>query len=269
MTSPPEDDACPVAFVELAERLADRAREITGRYFRSDLRIEQKPDLSPVTVADRETESAMRSMIAETFPDHGILGEEHGGERTDARHLWVVDPIDGTKRFTTGHAQFGTLIALLRDGRPILGVIDMPQLDERWLGVAGRPTRHSDRRGTRTARTRACADLAAATLYTTSPQMFEGADYAAFERLRKAVRTPLFGGECYAYGLLASGFNDLVIEADMDPYDYLSHVPVVFGAGGVVTDWQGRPLSLESDGRILAAGDALLHRAAIDLLAQT
>ncbi len=269
MTTSPEEPTCPEVFVDLAQSLADRAREIIGHYFRGDFEVEQKPDSSPVTVADRETEAALRSMIAETFPDHGILGEEHGAERTDADHVWVLDPIDGTKRFTTGHAQFGTLIALLHHGRPILGVIDMPQMDERWLGAAGRPTTHRDRRGTRAARTRACTDLNAAALYTTSPQMFVGADFEAFERVRTRVRTPLFGGECYAYGLLASGFNDLVVEADMDPYDYLSHVAVVLGAGGVITDWQGRPLGLESDGRVLAAGNATLHRAAIDLLART
>ena len=269
MTISPDENACPEPFVELAERLADRAREIVARYFRRDFEVEQKADLSPVTVADRETEAAMRAMIAEAFPDHGVLGEEHGIERGDARYLWVLDPIDGTKRFTTGHPQFGTLIALLADGRPILGVIDMPQMGERWLGAAGRPTAHRDRRGSGTARTRACGALGAAALYATSPQMFEGADLAAFERLRKAVRMPLFGGECYAYGLLASGFNDLVVEADMDPYDYLSHVAVIEGAGGVITDWQGRPLGLESDGRVLAAGDPALHRAAVELLART
>ena len=255
--------------MDLAVKLADRAREITGRYFRGDFEVEQKADLSPVTVADRETEAALRAMIAEAFPEHGILGEEHGAQRTEAEHVWVLDPIDGTKRFTTGHAQFGTLIALLHRGRPILGVIDMPQLDERWLGAAGRPTTHRDRRGSHEARTRPCAELASATLYTTAPQMFEGADYEAFERLRETVKTGLYGGECYAYGLLASGYNDLVIEADMDPYDYLSHVAVVAGAGGVVTDWQGAPLGLGSDGRILAAGNAALHRAALDLLAST
>jgi len=269
MTALPDDIACPQVFVDLAQSLADRAREIIARYFRNVFEIEQKADQSPVTIADRETESAMRAMIAETFPDHGVLGEEHGIERADARYLWVLDPIDGTKRFTTGHAQFGTLIALLDQGQPILGVIDMPQLDERWLGAAGRPTTHCDRRGDRTVETRACSDLGVASLYTTAPQMFEGADLDAFERLRTAVRTGLYGGECYAYGLLASGFNDLVIEADMDPYDYLSHVAVVQGAGGVISDWQGRPLGLESDGRVLAAGDADLHRAAIDLLARS
>jgi histidinol phosphatase-like enzyme (inositol monophosphatase family) len=269
MATSPEETPCPEAFVDLAQSLAARAREIVGRYFRGDFEVEQKPDLSPVTVADRETEAALRAMIAEAFPDHGILGEEHGVERADADYLWVLDPIDGTKRFTTGHAQFGTLIALLHQGRPILGVIDMPEMDERWLGAAGRPTSHQDRRGTRTARTRDCSDLEAATLYTTAPQMFEGADLEAFERLRKTVRTPLYGGECYSYGLLASGYNDLVVEADMSPYDYLSHVAVVEGAGGLITDWQGRPLGLSSDGRVLAAGNVRLHRAALDLLSRT
>lgn len=269
MTGRPDDAPCPEAFVSLAKRLADRAREITGRYFRQSLKVEDKADASPVTAADRETEAAMRGMIAEAFPDHGVVGEEQGAHRPEARFLWVIDPIDGTKRFITGHVQFGTLIALLDAGRPILGVIDMPQLDERWLGAAGRPTVHGDRRGSRSVRTRACAELADATLYCTSPGMFEGADLAAFERLRTAVKTPLFGGECYSYGLLASGFNDLVVEANMAPYDYMAQVAVIAGAGGMITDWQGRPLGLESDGRVLAAGDAALHREALDMLAQT
>ena len=269
MTRGPDEAPCPEAFVDLAKRLAEQARDITGRYFRQPLDIEDKADTSPVTIADRETEAAMRSLIAEAYPDHGILGEEHRPERAEARFLWVIDPIDGTKRFITGHVQFGTLIALLDRGRPILGVIDMPQLDERWLGAAGRPSVHRDRRGSRSARTRACPDLADATLYCTSPGMFEGADLAAFERLRAAVKTPLFGGECYSYGLLASGFNDLVVEADMDPYDYMAQVAVIAGAGGMITDWQGRPLGLESDGRVLAAGDPALHRQALDMLAQT
>ncbi len=268
MTRGSDDAPCPEAFVDLARRLADRAREITGRYFRRPVDIEHKADHSPVTVADRETEAALRAMIAEAFPDHGVVGEEQGAHLPDARFLWVIDPIDGTKRFITGHVQFGTLIALLDAGRPILGIIDMPQLDERWLGAAGRPSVHHDRRGVRPARTRICPEVAAATLYSTSPQMFEGADLAAFERLRAAVKTPLFGGECYSYGLLASGFNDLVVEADMSPYDYLAQVAVIDGAGGIITDWQGRPLGLESDGRVLAAGDPALHRTALDLLAR-
>ena len=150
-----------------------------------------------------------------------MVGEEQEPTRPGADYVWVLDPIDGTKRFISGHVQFGALIALLHEGAPILGMIDMPAMGERWTGAAGRPTVHQDRGGSREVRVRACADLAEASLFATSPHMFPGADFDAFERVRKAVKQPMYGGECYAYGLLASGFVDLVIEDDMGPYDYL------------------------------------------------
>jgi len=250
----------------LAERLAAAAREVVLRYFRRPVEVHAKADESPVTVADREAEAAMRAILAAERPRHGVIGEEHGAERSEAEFVWVLDPVDGTRRFISGHVQFGTLIALLRHGRPILGLIEMPAMDERWLGVAGRPTLHSGRFGCGEARVRACSDLGEAILFATSPHMFEGGNEAAFERVRKAVRQATYGGECYAYGLLASGFVDLVIEADMDPYDYLPLVPAIAGAGGMITDWQGAPLGLGSDGRILAAGDARCHAAARALL---
>ncbi len=262
MSEPP----CPDAFVRLAERLAEAAGEIARGYFRQAIEIERKDDESPVTIADREAETAMRALIAESFPDHGVVGEEHGSERADAEYVWVLDPIDGTKRFISGHVQFGTLIALLHEGAPLLGAIDMPAMGERWIGAAGRPTTHRDRNGTREARVRSCAALAEATLFSTTPHMFPGADFDAFERVRKGVRQPMYGGECYAYGLLASGFVDLVIEATMGSYDFLPLVAVVEGAGGTITDWAGRPLGLESDGRVLAAGDGRAHAAAMALL---
>ena len=258
--------ACPEVFVTLAERLADAAGEIARGHFRGAIEIERKDDESPVTIADREAEAAMRALIAESFPDHGVVGEEHGSEHTTAEYVWVLDPIDGTKRFISGHVQFGALIALLREGAPVLGVIDMPAMGERWIGAAGRPTIHRDRDGTRPARVRPCADLAEATLFATSPHMFPGADFEAFERVRTRVKQPMYGGECYAYGLLAMGFIDLVIEATMGAYDFLPLVAVVAGAGGVITDWQGAPLGLGSDGRVLAAGDARCHAAALELL---
>ncbi len=257
---------CPEAFVTLAERLADAAGEIARGYFRGAIEIERKDDESPVTIADREAEAAMRALIAENFPDHGAIGEEHGALRAEAEYVWVLDPIDGTKRFISGHVQFGTMIALLRAGAPLLGVIDMPAMGERWIGAAGRPTSHRDRDGTRPARVRPCATLAEATLFATTPHMFPGADFAAFERVRARVKQPMYGGECYAYGLLASGFIDLVIEATMGAYDFLPLVRVVTEAGGTITDWWGRPLGLESDGRVLAAGDARAHAAAMALL---
>ncbi len=258
--------ACPEDFVTLAGRLADAAGEIARGYFRQAIEIERKDDETPVTIADREAETATRALIAESFPDHGVVGEEHETLRPDAEYVWVLDPIDGTKRFISGHVQFGSLIALLHDGVPILGVIDMPAMAERWIGAAGRPTTHRDSGGTREARVRPCADLTEANLFATSPHMFPGADFEAFERVRKRVKLPLYGSECYAYGLLALGFADLAIEATMGAYDYLPLVAVVEGAGVIITDWAGRPLVLESDGRVLAAGDGRAHAAAMALL---
>jgi inositol-phosphate phosphatase / L-galactose 1-phosphate phosphatase / histidinol-phosphatase len=256
----------PEAFVTLAGRLADAARDVARRHFRQGLAIEDKADESPVTRADREAETAMREIIAAAHPDHGIYGEEFGVENPGAEFVWVLDPIDGTKRFITGNPLFGCLVALLQRGRPILGIIDMPILGERWLGAAGRPTTFSDAGGSREARVRRCGDLAAATLLSTTPEMFQGADGAAFQRLRRAAKLTLYGGDCFNYGLLSSGFADLVVEADLAPYDYLAHAPIIAGAGGVMTDWQGRPPGLESDGRVLCAGDRRCHDLAISLL---
>lgn len=263
----PAAQPCPDEFIGLAGRLADAARTVVERYFRQPLPVDRKADLSPVTIADREAEAAMRGLIAEAHPDHGIVGEEHGRERVDADYVWVLDPIDGTKRFVSGHVQFGTLIALLRRGTPILGLIDMPMMGERWIGAAGLPTRHRRGEEERAVRVRACPDVAQAILYATSPQMFKGDDFAAFERVRTQASQANYGSDCYGYGLLASGFVDLVVEADMGPYDYLPIVPVVGGAGGVMTDWEGAPLGLESDGRVVAAGDARCHAEALGLLA--
>jgi len=257
---------CPDAFVDLASRLAEAARKVARGYFRQNLAIEDKADESPVTRADREAEAAMRDLIAAAHPDHGIHGEEHGITNPGAEFVWVLDPIDGTKRFITGNPLFGSLIALLQGGRPILGVIDMPILEERWLGAAGRLTTFTDKAGTREARVRACAGLEAATVLSTAPEMFQGADGDAFQRLRRAAKLTLYGGDCFNYGLLASGFADIVIEADLAPYDYLAHAAILAGAGGVMTDWQGRPPGLDSDGRVLCAGDRRCHDLAISLL---
>ena len=249
------DDPCPDAFVALAETLADAARPIAMRYFRSRLAVEAKDDLSPVTIADREAEAAMRALIEDAYPAHGILGEEHGSARIDAEYVWVLDPIDGTQSFVTGKPLFGTLIALARGGRPILGVMDVPALGERWVGAAGRATTFDDA----AVSVRVCPDLADAWLYATSPHMFPAGDFQAFEGLRKQCRRTVYGAECYAYGLLAGGHVDLVVESTMQPYDYAALVPIVEGAGGVISDWNGRPLTLASDGRVLAAGDPGLH----------
>ena len=236
---------------ELAEKLADCARSSVLSYFRKPLDIDTKGDESPVTIADRETERLMRELIGETFPGHGILGEEFGAENTDAPYVWALDPIDGTKSFITGNPLFGTLISLLKDGRPIIGIIDMPALDERWIGCENRQTTLNGK----DVHVRPCADLGDAWLYATSPHMFGENDFQAFEKVRKLSGRALYGIDCYSYGLLANGSCDLIIEATMGTHDYCALVPVITGAGGTMTDWQGKPLDLNSDGRVIAAGD--------------
>jgi inositol-phosphate phosphatase/L-galactose 1-phosphate phosphatase/histidinol-phosphatase len=250
------------AFLDVALSLADAAGAVIRPYFRTPIATDDKPDLSPVTAADREAEEAMRSLIEKRFPDHGILGEEFGALREDGEFVWILDPIDGTKSFISGVPLFGTLIALTHAGRPILGIIDQPISRERWVGAAGRPTTLNGE----ALCCRACPELATATLFATTPDMFAGTDAAAFARLSGAVKLTRFGADCYAYGLLASGFIDLVLEASLKPYDFCAMVPIVEGAGGVATDWRGAELGLGSDGRVLVAGDRRAHDAARALL---
>ncbi|HUC60372.1 MAG TPA: histidinol-phosphatase [Alphaproteobacteria bacterium] len=252
------------AHIALAEALADAAGAIIRGHFRQPIAVDEKSDQTPVTIADRAAEAAMRALIEQRFPEHGIIGEEHGSTRAEAEHVWVLDPIDGTKSFISGIPLFGTLIALTRRGRPVLGVIDQPILRERWLGAEGRATTLNGA----PVRARACAALDRATLFSTAPElMFQGADAAGFARLRAAVKLVRAGGDCYAYAQLASGFIDLVVEAQLKPYDYCALAPVIAGAGGTITDWQGRTLDLAADGRVIACGDPALAAPARALLA--
>ncbi len=250
-------------FVELAGRVADAAGAMTMKYFRAPMDVSAKPDQSPVTVADGEAESVMRELIEEAFPDHGIIGEEMDDAQEDAEFVWVLDPIDGTQSFVTGKPLFGTLIALMRNGEPILGVMDMPAIGERWVGSRGRETTFNGE----PAHVRACQDLGQAWLYATSPHMFGDENFPAFERLRQKTWRAVYGAECMAYGLLANGTIDLVCEGTMKLYDYAALVPIVEGAGGVITDWRGQALGMEGDGTVLAAGDARIHAAAVQVLA--
>ncbi len=257
MTTP-----CPEPFIAFAEELAEAAGAVVRRYFRTPLAVADKADRSPVTVADREAEAAMRALIERRWPEHGIIGEELPPLRADADYVWLLDPIDGTKSFITGRPLFGTLVALGFRGAPILGVIDHVMMGERWVGARGRGTTLNGR----PARVRACAGLESAALYASSPDIFEGADAEAFARLSGRVKLPLYGGDCYAYGLLASGYVDLVVEATLGPDDFFALVAVVEEAGGVMTDWAGAPLGLHSDGRVVAAGDRRSHAQALAML---
>jgi len=253
------------ALVPFAHQLADVAAAVVGRYYRTAVSVEAKADASPVTIADREAERAMRELIRASYPEHGIEGEELGAERADAELVWHLDPIDGTKSFITGRPLFGTLIGLSRAGVPLLGVIDQCVSGERWLGRVGESSSWNGQ----PIRVRSCGTLRDAVLSVTSPRMFGAAERGAVARVEDAVRFPVYGGDCYAYGLLAMGFIDLIVEADLDAYDFMALVPVIEGAGGIVTDWQGAPLSRASDGRIVAAGDRRVHESALKLLALT
>lgn len=249
-------------FQALAHAMADAARAHSLRYFRTPLDVLTKSDESPVTIADREAEAAMRAVLQTQAPKHGILGEEHGRERLDAEYVWVIDPIDGTKSFITGSPLWGTLVALLHHGRPVLGLMDLPVLGERWQGVANQATQCNGR----TMRASACQTLAQARIYTTSPDAFGGDEWRRFDVLSRECALRRFGGDCYSYAQLAAGHVDLVVEAGLQPYDYLSLVCMVEGAGGCITDWQGRALTVESDGRVVAAATPALHALALERL---
>lgn len=257
-------DSCPPEYIALANRLADAAGAVARRYFRTGVSVEDKADLSPVTIADREAESAMRTMIAESFPGHGVVGEEHGAANHDAEFVWVLDPIDGTKSFLSGRPIFGTLVGLVRKGKPLLGVIDQPILSERWVGAVGHPTTFNGA----DARTRRCGRLDAAVLATTGPDDLRGDASDGFAGLHDRVKRTLYGGDCYNYAMLSSGFIDLVAEAGLKAHDFCALAPVIEGAGGKATDWSGRPLTLQSDGTVLAVGDPALQAAALAALAE-
>nr|XP_023909083.1 bifunctional phosphatase IMPL2, chloroplastic [Quercus suber] len=256
---------------QVANTVADAAGEVIRKYFRNKFEILDKEDQSPVTIADKEAEESMVSIILENFPSHAIYGEENGWRCTEkfSDFVWVLDPIDGTKSFITGKPVFGTLIALLYRGTPILGIINQPVLRERWIGISGRRTTLNGQEVS----TRSCPKLSQAYLYTTSPHLFSGEAEEAFARVRNKVKVPLYGCDCYAYALLASGFVDLVIESGLKPYDFLSLIPVIEGAGGVITDWKGNQLHWEASPdssvtkfNVVAAADKQVHQQAVDSL---
>ncbi|KAJ0252453.1 Bifunctional phosphatase IMPL2 [Hirschfeldia incana] len=258
-------------FGAVGNAVADASGEVIRKYFRKKFEIVDKDDMSPVTIADQMAEEAMVSIIFHHFPSHAIYGEEKGWRCKDdsADFVWVLDPIDGTKSFITGKPVFGTLIALLYKGKPILGIIDQPILKERWIGMSGRRTKLNGE----DISTRSCPILSHAYLYTTSPHLFTEEAEKAFARVRDKVKMPLYGCDCYAYALLASGFADLVIESGLKPYDFLALVPVIEGAGGTITDWSGNPLmwkasssAVASSFNVVAAGDSDNHQQALESL---
>lgn len=245
--------------IALASTLADAAGEIARSYYRAPLDIETKDDASPVTRADREIEQRLRELIAMARPDDGIIGEEFGAIPSRSGLTWVLDPIDGTKSFTIGRPTFGTLIGLCDGEAPILGVIDQPVLRERWVGAAGHDTLWNGS----PVRARMCPSLKQAIASTGSSSQI---GVSRCQRLESAARYMVYQGDCYFYGLLANGTLDLIVEDYLGVYDYIALAPVVSGAGGVITDWQGQPLTLSSGKQVAASGNRALHDALLALL---
>ena len=256
-----------IDFSAFVDELASVSGETILPFFRTALSITDKGrpgGFDPVTAADHAAETAMRALIRRTFPDHGIIGEEFGKERADAEYVWVLDPIDGTKSFICGMPAWGTLIALLRSGEPVFGVMNQPFTRERFSGDGG-AAHYRGPAGERDLRVRACEGLEDAVLFTTSPRLMDGPDRQAFERVEEAVLLSRYGGDCYADCMLAAGHVDLVIETALKPHDVLALVPVITGAGGVITTWENS--EPHAGGRIVAAGDRRVHAAALALLA--
>ena len=251
------------------ERLADAATDSIMPYFRARLAVENKEagsgrSFDPVTAADRASEAAMRRLINEACPDHGIIGEEMGAERRDAEFVWVLDPIDGTRSFITGIPLWGVLIGLMRHGRPVFGMMAQPFTRERFAGDGSRAW-YSGPSGKADLHARACPGLGEAALFTTSPAMFKGPDRAAYDRVEGEARLARYGTDCYGYCMVAAGNADVVIEAGLQPYDIVALIPIIEGAGGRVTDWQGN--SAAAGGRVVAAGDPRLHERVLQRLA--
>lgn len=251
---------------EFMERLAAAAAAQTLPRFRTaGLTSENKYEtgFDPVTEADREAERAIRALISEAFPDHGIVGEEFGIENGDSRHLWIVDPIDGTRSFISGMPLWGTLVGFMEDGDAVAGMMSQPFIGELFFADAD-ACFYEGPGGTRQLSVRPTRTLAEATLCTTAPSLFEGAFREAYDRLEKQVRLSRYSADCYAYAMLAAGNIDLVVEAGLEPYDIVALVPIVEQAGGVITTWDGGPA--EKAGDIVAAATPQLHEAALKIL---
>ena len=244
----------PDEFIRFASELADASRSLIRSRFRQALDIEMKPDDTPVTETDLEVESVLRERIADRYPHHGVIGEEHPPCVASSECVWVIDPIDGTRSFISGRPVFGTLIALTIDGTPVLGVVDIPIMGERWIGAKGHETVFNGA----AAHTRSCSGTANAILLATSPEYLDGDAARPFSNVANASRFTIYDAGTQAYGLIASGYADIMIAARYGIVDYLAAVPVIEGAGGVMRDWNGDLLTLHSGDRFVAVGDASL-----------
>jgi myo-inositol-1(or 4)-monophosphatase len=255
-----------VALDSFMERLAEASGDVILPFFRSGMNIIDKSagkGFDPVTEADRSAELVIRRLIRERFPNHGVQGEEFGLEDSESPYRWIIDPIDGTKAFISGLPLWGTLVGLSKDGAPVYGMMHQPWIGELFLGD-GASASLTARGAKRRLVTRACESLAAATLSTTSPSIITGKDAEAYKAVEARVRLVRYGADCYAYAMVAAGQIDLVIETNLKPHDVAALIPIVEGAGGVMTTWEGGPAI--AGGRIVAAGDRRVHAEALRLL---
>ena len=248
-----------VALDAFVHDLATKSGEAILPFFRTALVVEDKTHgraFDPVTEADRAAEQVMRRMILSAFPDHGIIGEEFGADRSGATYVWALDPIDGTKSFISGMPAWGTLIGLLKDGAPVYGMMHQPFIGERFFGDGG-SAHYLGPAGKRRLNVRDCGRLEDAILFTTSPLLMQGEDRVAFHRVEEQVRLSRYGGDCYAYCMVAAGLVDVVIETGLKDHDIVALIPVIEGAGGIVTNWEGG--SAAQGGRVVAAGSRAVH----------
>jgi histidinol phosphatase-like enzyme (inositol monophosphatase family) len=255
-----------IDFAQFVNELASLSGQAILPFFRSSFATKDKSGggvFDPVTEADRAGEAAMRQLIRRTFPTHGIIGEEFGPEQSDAEYVWVLDPIDGTRAFMAGLPVWGTLIGLTRKGTPAYGLMHQPFMGERFYGDGG-SAGYKGPHGTRKLMTRRCASLGEAILSTTSPSLFEGKDRDAYERVEREAQLARYGCDCYAYCMLAAGHIDVVVEAGLKPHDIVALIPIIEGAGGIVTAWDGG--SAAQGGSVVAAGDRRVHDAVLRLL---
>ena len=255
-------NSCPKEYVSFAHHLADESSKVILKYFRSNINIKSKKDNSPVTIADMRSEKLIRELIAKKYPNHGIMGEEYKNEKTNKEFIWVIDPIDGTRSFIAGHKDFGTLIALLHNKKPILGIINCPAQNERWQGTINRKTLYNGKI-TKTSRVKKLKDC-----YSfTSGLYFESKEFRnMYNLLISKVKYYRFGGDCYMYGMLSSGLIDIVVEDTLKSHDYMALIPVIEGAGGFVSDRFGKQINLDSDGSLVASCSKEIHNQVIKCL---
>ena len=249
-------------YLNFANRLADEAGIISMDYWRTSLDVENKSHQNPVTIADKKTELKLRSMIEKEYPDHGILGEEFESINPEAEFIWVIDPIDGTRSFIAGHKDFGTLIALLHNNLPIVGIINCPIHQERWVGVNGRKTTMNNLE----VNTSKITSLNQGYFCTSGLYLEDDHFKKSCDKIINKTKYYRLGGDCYMYGMVASGLIDIVLEDTLKTHDYMALIPVIEGAGGVVTDKYGSPVNIKSDGSIVASANKILHKEIIDII---